>query len=602
MRSTFELPRRTFRAVMAASLAVVGLWLASLGWAEPLIRRFFRGELFPAAKRALQTWYRQQGVEDVDAAIAANPELAEAYTEKYTRLLEVVLFDLFLVAVFFAAYLLADRLVRGGLTRALQTGFARAAEHPRRLLAVLVLGALGLLALTGSAVMLESPNTVDEFVYTWQADTLAAGRLWNEPPPMEPLFGHNHMAVEDGRWVGRFPPGWPAALALAKLVGLPGWLLNPLLGAATVALLFLVARRRAGEGVACLAALGLLTTPFFVFNSSSFFSHTFCGLLLLLFCLFGLRALDEGRARDALVAGLFVGLAFDTRYFTALLFGLVYAAHLLARRRLGGLGLAALTGLGALPGVLLLLVYNWKITGDPFLLVTTWVEPEEGLGFAKGHNITTAIARDAYNLVDLSRWAAPVFVVGYFWALWSGLRTRTLAFTGALLAVVIVAHGLYHIGWGPRLGPRLWYEGFLLAVPFVTTRAFPDRESLALPGTARTLFVVSVCAMVWMLPWHAAQQHRKTVQWRDVDRAVAEEGLEDAIVFLRSGVGLDWYLMPTELTRNDVDLEQSVLFVLDRGTPERQRELLEHFPGRTLWVYERARDQVRGRVRPYEGR
>jgi hypothetical protein len=81
----------------------------------------------------------------------------------------------------------------------------------------------------GATVLDRFPNSGDEYVYLYQADTMAAGRLSN-PAPAEPdAFRFNYIARRDNRLYGTFPPGWPLALALAACLHVPNWAVNPAL-------------------------------------------------------------------------------------------------------------------------------------------------------------------------------------------------------------------------------------------------------------------------------------------------------------------------------------------------------------------------------------
>src|SRR3954467_12464617 len=64
----------------------------------------------------------------------------------------------------------------------------------------------------GALVLNRFPNSGDEYVYLYQADTMARGRVGN-PAPAEPdAFRFNYIARRDNRLYGTFPPGWPLAL------------------------------------------------------------------------------------------------------------------------------------------------------------------------------------------------------------------------------------------------------------------------------------------------------------------------------------------------------------------------------------------------------
>lgn len=93
------------------------------------------------------------------------------------------------------------------------------------------------------------------------------------------LCAFNYVVQEPTRTFGTFPLGWPLALALALRV--PAWLVNPALGAVTLGLVWALGARLYTPRVGVLAAALVAASPFFTFNAASYFSHTFCGALLL---------------------------------------------------------------------------------------------------------------------------------------------------------------------------------------------------------------------------------------------------------------------------------------------------------------------------------
>ena len=78
------------------------------------------------------------------------------------------------------------------------------------------------------------------------------GRVTNAAHPLQEFVGFHHIRQVGDRIFSVFPPGWPAVLAAALLMGVPAWLVNPVLGAALVWLTWVVGRRvdgaRAGVG------------------------------------------------------------------------------------------------------------------------------------------------------------------------------------------------------------------------------------------------------------------------------------------------------------------------------------------------------------------
>ena len=225
-------------------------------------------------------------------------------------------------------------------------------------------------------VLERTPHIQDSVTYLFQAQTLARGALTAPAPPLATAeatahFDQEFLLVRDGRWFGKYPPGWPALLAVGIRLGAP-WLVNPLLAVLTAALLFQLERlfgvqgsggagergRTApaahhsspampspqpsptGRGSATgllntdlLITVLLTTSPFFLIMSGSLMAHSAELFWVALFMVAWSRSLAGGSAtrptrRWAIVAGLALGALFLTRQFTALTIGLVFGATL----------------------------------------------------------------------------------------------------------------------------------------------------------------------------------------------------------------------------------------------------------------------------------
>src|SRR3954454_8443421 len=137
-----------------------------------------------------------------------------------------------------------------------------------------------------------------------------------------------------------------------RVFGLSSWsilLPEAVCGVATVAVLFVIVKRSAGPVAATIAALVAALTPaavlIFRFNNPD----ALLTLLLVLAAWAFMRAIEDGRLRWLVLAGLFVVLAFKTKFVQAYLvlpgFALVYAfaAPGSVRRRLIGLAVAAVS-------------------------------------------------------------------------------------------------------------------------------------------------------------------------------------------------------------------------------------------------------------------
>jgi len=245
--------------------------------------------------------------------------------------------------------------------------------------------------------------------------------------------------------VSQYPPGWALVLTPAAALGLPLWIANPLIGAATVAAFFELARRSTSEESAWLGALLLMLSSFFIFQSASYFAHSLVALFAILFALFGLRFLERGGAAPALLAGACIGVIGFTRPQAAALTALSFVAALAARpsRRFGLIWF----GLGGAPFALALLLYNAAITGDPLVLVQS-LRANEPLGSPPFEALSLWLRRCG----RLVLWTAPPLVFGYVAAFAVVARRRSLAFTDWIMPATLGFYLFYAADGGNQYG------------------------------------------------------------------------------------------------------------------------------------------------------
>jgi hypothetical protein len=329
-----------------------------------------------------------------------------------------------------------------------------------------------LLAAFLSATVLErAPHIPDEVAYLFDARSLAAGRRIAAPPPVPAAFPPPEwIEVTPAGAHGIFPPGWPLLLALGCRAG-AAWLVNPLVGAAAVGAVAVLARLAgAGAGTAWLAAL----SPFVLFLSASFMAHpaallwTAVGLAAYL----GLAAGTAPPRPRALALAVAAALLLLTRPIEAAAVVAAIAADALLARPGRGRGLIALAA-GLAAGGALLALDHTRLTGSPLVPpVTRYFDthvhpganrlgfgPDIGLawdGSPPGHSPLEALWNLCLNLEQLDRhllgWPAGSLLLALVHLL-GGRRTRGERLLLLHAAAVLVLYGLY---WyhGVAFGPR----------------------------------------------------------------------------------------------------------------------------------------------------
>lgn len=385
-----------------------------------------------------------------------------------------------LVAILLA--LAAWRAGSRALTGELAGALARLCERPR----TVALALAGASALASIALALgplgAHPHTQDEVAYLFQARTFASGRLWVPAPP-DGLLGafQTVFLIGDGaRWYGKYPFGWPAALAPFAAAGVE-WLANPLANALALMLFFRVLARRWPAGWALGGVALLAASPFFVAMGASLLTHPLA-LVLVLAVADGVETLPS--ARGALVAGCAVAALFTVRPLDAVAVAIPAFLIGAVRCRAAGLDAKARAGRAAALlwpvalAALATLAYNALLTGDPLVSPFLKHNPMDRPGFGpgvgtfapEGHNVFKALMNLAFNMLALNEdafgWPGITLAIALFGLIappaWDPLERLLIACAAALGAAYFT-----FMGHGIAFGPRYYHAWMPLVVALV---------------------------------------------------------------------------------------------------------------------------------------
>lgn len=490
------------------------------------------------------------------------------------------------VVALFAATLLASAVVLALGAQRFYRWFRSAAglllQNRLRTAVIGGLGSFAVLSAIAFIILQCFPNSADEYCYVYQAETLAAGRLYNQPHPLQDFFNSIHIAAKGGKLFSVYPPGWPILLAAAMRLHLPLWLVNPLLGTLSLFVLFLLGRRLYGDRTALLAALVLLVSPYFLFNAASFFAHQLAGLLLLLTYYYALRFLESGRARDAAMVGFWFGWAFLTRGYTSLLCALPLAVYA-GWRRPGALRHLGLVVLGAVPWAVFLLAYNNAVTGDALLLPQAWVGSNRY--WLTPETATRGVAILGSLVIRFLAWT-PLFLLLIYLVSLIARGRASRAGTGSVLLVLMLGTFFYADSGGNQYGARYYYEAYPFALLFCVGSILGDESYDKKRGLDRLLaglLAASVLTVVPVAGYHLAAEHRMIAERRDLYTQVASRDIRDAIVFVSTGAGAAKPMPAGDLIRNGPDFADDVLYALDMA--DTNTRLMEYYPDRAYYRY-----------------
>jgi 4-amino-4-deoxy-L-arabinose transferase-like glycosyltransferase len=448
-------------------------------------------------------------------------------------------------------------------------------------------------------VLQQFPNSGDEWCYLLQAEMFSQGKLSVPSPPHRAFFDVGWM-INNGKFYTHHPPGWPLVLAFGVLAGVP-WLLNPLLGAGTLLVLYALGKTMYNAQVAVIAVLLMLGSPFFLFNSASYWPHTSSLLFVSLSLLGFVRGLHNAAPAALIMGGLCGSLSFLIRPLeqVALLLACGLFSLFPAIRRHHGLKTGSIFLGSHVLGVLLLMGYHTLQHGHPLLTgyqVSYGAQSEANILLT----LTTWHYIDDY-LGELVLWTVPGMPVAAGLYSVDMLRRRGRAgrhWDCLLLLICTVFIGIYALVTYPSLvgyGPRYYYSVFF-AVALLAARgvsallAYMATQLCArLRRWCLTLATGAVVlALGGMFTVHMVHESQQLATRLAFYKTVTAHGLHHAVVFIGAQSG---DFEPRDLTRNRLDFQGDVVYALDRGAEN--AVMMAHYPNRRYFLYTYNAQQAR---------
>ncbi len=435
------------------------------------------------------------------------------------------------------------------------------------------------------------PLSLDEYAAVFQGELFAAGRVTATVPaglldfvvPRDQQMFFFSVSHASGEIASGYWPGFALLLAPFMALGAP-WLLNPLIGAATLRLAHHAALAQfASRELAGLCVLILLGSAAVTINAAAFYAMPAHLLLNLAFAVL----LSEPTPRRAFAAGVCGSLALTLHNpFPHVLFAAPWSVWLLLRTDRART-LPALAA-GYLP-LALLLGAGWSALlarelGDA---AGTASRTTELSAFFSAPNAAIVAAR-VVGFAKLWLWAAPgalVLAVSGLRAAASDVRLALWAASAALTALgyFFVPFDQGH-GWGYRYFHSAW-----MAIPLLACAAIPARgENEAAKSIAGFAAACALVSAIALTPLRAQQVHafieRHLAQLPRAEHGTAE------LVFVNTAAG-DYTI---DLVQNDARFERMPLIAESLGAAANAELRRRHFPELVLLASD-ARGEVWGR-------
>ena len=457
------------------------------------------------------------------------------------------------------------------------------------------------------------PRVADEIDQLFQSKIFLSGHLTAPSPPFPEFFAYaeDNMIVSP-KWYCQYPPGFSFLLTLGLWLGSP-WLVNSLLAAVSVVLIYLLCRELFDGNTAILSALLFSLSPKVIFTSASLMNHTAAMFFMLLSITTLLISMRRHSALLALCAGLSIGACLNIRTLDAIVLSIPIGIYILVTcvtRRSGFRVLGMwLCGFCIMAGILLF--YNYQTNGDPLLFGYTvrWGGSHQ-LGFnevrgfkmhATCDGLRNIILLNKLNDKALFEWPVPAS----FFILLLFVFARKTFWDFFLLSIIILNLTIYFFwGWSDYLFMGRFYFVSLPYFIILVARGIQclgalcsgnrDTEiiepSFAKPAPALLIAIVMLLFAGFTRISDIVPQYYPAILQVDrrIEHVVEKTKIKNAIVFIEPQdkyeliVGSGFFMNTPDLAAQDI------IFAKDLG--DQNKRLLQAYPGRKGYLYRHRRD------------
>jgi hypothetical protein len=453
------------------------------------------------------------------------------------------------------------------------------------------------------------PHVQDNIDQLFHAKIFLNGHLTVPSHQYKEFFDFTHN-INNGKWYSEYPPGHTFMLMLGLIIHIP-WIINPLLGSASIVLFYFIGREIFNEKTGRLAGLLGIFSPFIIFMSSEFFSHASALFFIALFALFFIKTVSAGNLSKSqrlffpLLAGIFLGIGFNARMLTAV--GVVipyaiYAIYLIFKKPKTYIPRFAVMLSVFLVFVVILLGFNYYTNGSPLLFgyeALYGKQHNPGFGnsaWGEPHTPLKGLIQDLNDLNALNKYLFEWCIPSTFFVMLFFMGGRRCKWDYILVSSVFSLPFVYFFYWyqGWCLGPRFAYESTLPLI-LLTARGIlhapdflkeiskgkdidqKDENNLSLRFTIHLTIVFCIIIALSINVPLLIKQYANSY-WgvnTDVQKAVKLEKISNAVIFVGSYYG-------SVLAENSPLLDGDIIYVRDLA--EKNLLMMKSYPNRRYYL------------------
>lgn len=448
------------------------------------------------------------------------------------------------------------------------------------------------LVLANKYVLKSFMNSADEHSCYFLAECMRKGRLWATPHPLAEFFEAVHIGNKNGKWFSVYPPGWPLLMSVALRFRVLD-LLNPVLAVASIAFLYQTGKKLFGSLSTGFGLFLMSLTPFFIFNSASYFSHSACLFTISIFLFSYFKWKENHHVLWATLVALSAGYGLGIRYLSMAAviapFLLCAGSRLIFKKERWDKSHAVFITIFVAMWALNL-YYNYTVTGNFFDAPNHFHHSWERLGFKKDYTPVTALVFVLARFFYLVDWLPAPFLLFYAASLFNKtaepLEHKLFRFGFFYLPIGY----LFYYSWGGnQYGPRYYFEGipFLFIVLGERIIAWWKSGTISSKRFMLGVVIVSVVGSFYLLQKQIFYFERVSRE-RKALYLLAEQTIgKPSLVFIRGFLGDTLVMSQEDAVRNNPQLNSKILYAHDLG--QKNSVLKRYYPDRDcyLGIYDR---------------
>jgi len=466
-------------------------------------------------------------------------------------------------------------------------------KNERKLLIILFIVSFSITLASHFFITGHLPPVGDEFCYIFQSDVMAQGKLYETSPPCSAAF-HSWSIINDGKWYSKVTAGWPLLLALGRFFH-GEFIVNPLLSALSVVLLYLTGKLLLGTEGAFLSVFFAILSPLFFLLGGTYFPHNGVSCLALLFIYGIFKSFNDTHVVYPLMSALSALFLVIIRPGDGLSICagtvplMIYLFIKSERKKFFLLKVLFIILLFFL-GAVILLTVNKIQNGDPLLFGYEKYDPDDRWGFTPFvHTPLHGLFNSAFSFMRNSFWTVPFIA---FFTLFSLFR-KELKIILLLVPVLFlgISYGGFYYNGAFEIGSRYYLPSFMLSlIPasagFLYVKKWLEEKNFK--GACMLSYSFIITVTIFMMTGvfiNLFSSVKDQYRFRCEPAAFISDNLnikEPSVIFLR-GHG---YFGNMFFIRNFPDYKSQKIITVLYLDPVQNETVIKSFPDRKVYTLE----------------